>query len=575
MKLLDAAFTWTGTSVSLTVHIKQLSLLPGSDAINLLRPYITIVAGILDDMVSLHERSGYHGKITVSRVKQIATKWHVVSPHADTYSPAATGWQNLPLFFSSKESVHTIESLQYHQQKDIEALGNLFLNDLNFNQFQHNRVAQLMNALFVAMQKGWCADIRLVKNLFQLLQQQLETNPYQELFFTENVISQLKRYLFNDKAMLGLKINDVEKIFCPLQVSRYLYSILIAEYQAKKLYSESYKIPRTVQMVYSNNEQVVFVDEKKEEKRQAVKAASKRYQQLKAAAEELPFSIMKMGEQYILLLQNQIAERAVVFKVGFDICKGVLWGIKVLHAAHLRADIFDLKMQYVKNERRVLTKMRLGGEYLVRPMIGKNKIVSAKHYTRMFYAGEEDLHTFLKRGFSCGMPIETRLHIATLMIDAIAKWHILFEGAHRDLKFENLVMNMQKSEVKPIDFEEAAEDGSIDKIPSIGTLPYVPPQPIQGRKGDIYTLGILLCMLLTAQLELDPSVIITKPDGRKFTDIARRDTYLTQWRIQIKEQIDPYASEALERMLDHDPDKIPNMPEVQKAFVNIKKKFQL
>jgi serine/threonine protein kinase len=111
-----------------------------------------------------------------------------------------------------------------------------------------------------------------------------------------------------------------------------------------------------------------------------------------------------------------------------------------------------------------------------------------------------------------GFPVETALHYALQIADAVAHAHD--RGiVHRDLKSSNLMM-AHDGRVKLLDFGLAirSADHEVDEIETTcsldipsgaGTVPYMAPELLRGKqadkRSDVWALGVLLFEMLTGR----------------------------------------------------------------------------
>ncbi|HZP48956.1 MAG TPA: serine/threonine-protein kinase [Vicinamibacterales bacterium] len=106
-----------------------------------------------------------------------------------------------------------------------------------------------------------------------------------------------------------------------------------------------------------------------------------------------------------------------------------------------------------------------------------------------------------------GLPVETALHYALQIVDAVAHAHAR-HVVHRDLKAANVMIDAGGA-VKVLDFGLAICDtaGDVDtqttrveSASGAGTVPYMAPEILQGRRAsprsDVWALGVLLHEML-------------------------------------------------------------------------------
>jgi serine/threonine-protein kinase len=136
---------------------------------------------------------------------------------------------------------------------------------------------------------------------------------------------------------------------------------------------------------------------------------------------------------------------------------------------------------------------------------------------RLYGAGQDGGHIFFAmeyfHGSTVGQVLKQRgkldagqtVEIAAQAADALAYAHEHGRLVHRDIKPENLLVD-RWCRVKVLDFGLARVEGleSITKVGTVvGSLYYVPPEQILGRKldgrGDVYALGVSMYEMLTGQ----------------------------------------------------------------------------
>ena len=106
-----------------------------------------------------------------------------------------------------------------------------------------------------------------------------------------------------------------------------------------------------------------------------------------------------------------------------------------------------------------------------------------------------------------GLPIETAMHYAIQIVDAVAHAHAR-HIVHRDLKAANVMVD-RDGWVKVLDFGLAIHDAGsdldvettrTDLTAGAGTLPYMAPEILRGRRAgprsDVWALGVLLHEML-------------------------------------------------------------------------------
>ncbi len=106
-----------------------------------------------------------------------------------------------------------------------------------------------------------------------------------------------------------------------------------------------------------------------------------------------------------------------------------------------------------------------------------------------------------------GLPVETALHYAMQIVDAVAHAHAR-HVVHRDLKAANVMVGVNGT-VKVLDFGLAIHDADSDVdaettrtelAAGAGTIPYMAPEILRGRRAcpqsDVWALGVLLHEML-------------------------------------------------------------------------------
>ncbi len=152
---------------------------------------------------------------------------------------------------------------------------------------------------------------------------------------------------------------------------------------------------------------------------------------------------------------------------------------------------------------------------------------------------------------------------------------------HRDLKTDNILYLVDESEklnrIKVIDFGVALAVGpgaiaDIFKGKVVGTFSYMAPEQARGKsdlQSDLYSVGAIFAVLLTGKL---PMVF---PKTRTRQDLVKQIMRIESEARPKLTDLNPFLktnttlehlAETVERMLDLDPARRPNIEEVQAAF---------
>jgi len=181
---------------------------------------------------------------------------------------------------------------------------------------------------------------------------------------------------------------------------------------------------------------------------------------------------------------------------------------------------------------------------------------------------------------------ESRLSLATLeiiinhLLDCLRRFRQ--KGVvHRDLKTDNILYMVDENErlnrLKVIDFGVALAVGpgaveDIFKGKVVGTFSYMAPEQAKGRsvfQSDLYSVGAILTVLLTGKL---PMIF---PKTKTRADLVKQIMRIEQEARPRLTDLNPllrknstfeYLAATVERMLDLDPNRRPNVDEVQSVF---------
>jgi serine/threonine protein kinase len=181
------------------------------------------------------------------------------------------------------------------------------------------------------------------------------------------------------------------------------------------------------------------------------------------------------------------------------------------------------------------------------------------HFLSMELVEGRPLSELIPQG---GFDLEKLFALGIPLADALAAAHARGIG-HRDLKSSNVMVNHQ-GRVKVIDFglaklfqpDTAAVDAQASTLPHtvtgqiLGTPAYMSPEQIEGRKvdhrTDIFSLGILLCEMATAQRPFKGDTSISVMSS------ILRDA--PQPLGELKSGLPEHLSRIIRRCLQKDPD---------------------
>ncbi len=181
---------------------------------------------------------------------------------------------------------------------------------------------------------------------------------------------------------------------------------------------------------------------------------------------------------------------------------------------------------------------------------------------------------------------ESRLDLATMetVINQLLECLRLFRTkglVHRDLKTDNVLYMVDQDEklcqIKVIDFgvgmalgPGATEDLFKGKV--VGTFSYMAPEQARGKsvfQSDLYSVGAIFTVLLTGKLPmLFPKTRTRQELVKQIYRIEKEPRpKLTSLNPYLKKNTTlEHVAETVERMLDLDPMRRPNLEEVQAAF---------
>jgi len=181
---------------------------------------------------------------------------------------------------------------------------------------------------------------------------------------------------------------------------------------------------------------------------------------------------------------------------------------------------------------------------------------------------------------------ESRLDLATMetIINQLMECLRVFRAkgvVHRDLKTDNVLYMVDKDErlcqVKVIDFGVGAAlgPGAIEDMfrgKVVGTFSYMAPEQARGKsvfQSDLYSVGAIFTVLLTGKLPmLFPKTKTRQELVKQIYRIEKepRPKLITLNPYLKKNTTLEHVAETVERMLDLDPMRRPNLEEVQAAF---------
>ncbi len=181
---------------------------------------------------------------------------------------------------------------------------------------------------------------------------------------------------------------------------------------------------------------------------------------------------------------------------------------------------------------------------------------------------------------------ESRLDLATMetIINQLLECLRLFRAkgvVHRDLKTDNVLYMVDKEErlcqIKVIDFGVgmALGPGATDDIfrgKVVGTFSYMAPEQARGKsvfQSDLYSVGAIFTVLLTGKLPmLFPKTRTRQELVKQIYRIEKEPRpKLTSLNPYLKKNTTlEHVASTVERMLDLDPMRRPNLEEVQAAF---------
>jgi hypothetical protein len=181
---------------------------------------------------------------------------------------------------------------------------------------------------------------------------------------------------------------------------------------------------------------------------------------------------------------------------------------------------------------------------------------------------------------------ESKVSLATfeVIVNQLLDCLRLFQSrgvVHRDLKTDNVLYLVDENEnvnrIKVIDFGVALAVGpgaeeDIFKGKVVGTFAYMAPEQARGKsifQSDLYSVGAILTVLLTGKLPL------VFPKAKTRQDLVRQIMRIEQEPRPKLTQLNPWLSKhtilehiaaTVERMLDLDANRRPDVEEMQEAF---------
>lgn len=180
-----------------------------------------------------------------------------------------------------------------------------------------------------------------------------------------------------------------------------------------------------------------------------------------------------------------------------------------------------LRKEYASS---VLAKEMLAKEYQTGYPLQHPNIVTMLDFTQVPSLGDciveeyvdgMTLAEFIRKGQASDSDIK---RILMQIIDAVGYLHQR-QLIHHDLKPANIIITHNGGNVKLIDFGLSRSDADATPQPVAGTLHYVAPEKIEGKKADcrsdIYSLGVIIQDLVP---------LCSKSFGKRLQRIARRCT---------------------------------------------------
>lgn len=129
---------------------------------------------------------------------------------------------------------------------------------------------------------------------------------------------------------------------------------------------------------------------------------------------------------------------------------------------------------------------------------------------------------------------------------------------HRDLKLENLLLDKHKNVIiSDFGFVNSCGDKSNDLMKtSCGSPCYAAPElvltqtPYEGRKADVWSLGVILYAMLSGYLPFDDD-----PENEDGSDIIKLYHYICKTPLTFPEYVSPLARDLLRKIIVSDPRK--------------------
>ncbi|KAI5948772.1 hypothetical protein KGF57_005170 [Candida theae] len=137
---------------------------------------------------------------------------------------------------------------------------------------------------------------------------------------------------------------------------------------------------------------------------------------------------------------------------------------------------------------------------------------------------------------------------------------------HRDLKLENLLMDKHKNVIiSDFGFVNSCADKSNDLMKtSCGSPCYAAPElvltqsPYEGRKADVWSLGVILYAMLSGYLPFDDD-----PENEDGADIIKLYHYICKTPLTFPEYVSPLARDLLRKIIVSDPRKRIGIEEIR------------
>jgi serine/threonine protein kinase len=88
---------------------------------------------------------------------------------------------------------------------------------------------------------------------------------------------------------------------------------------------------------------------------------------------------------------------------------------------------------------------------------------------------------------------------------------------HRDVKADNVLVSRDGTDLRLVDFNAAKQVADSAPLTMTGTVEYMPPEVLRGQSpseaGDVWAIGLCLCLMLTGQLPSERRALHISFDG--------------------------------------------------------------